>query len=266
MSITFYKYQGTGNDFVLIDDRRNKLGKYSDKLVPQLCSRKWGIGADGLILLRNHEQYDFEIIYYNADGSQGLCGNGSRCAVHLAHHLSIFDQKAIFVAMDELYKAYVEANLVCVQLKEVTAIRKLTDGCWLDLGAPHYVQWVEDGELINVCKRGREVRNSPLFREEGVNVNFVWLGEDNMLRVRTYERGIEDETLSCGTGVAASALVASMQANYVSPVTIITRGGSVKVSFVKKGSQHFGEIYLTGPAKLVFQGEIDLDQVAENIQ
>lgn len=264
MSITFYKYQGTGNDFILVDDRENKLRNYSHQVVQQLCSRRWGIGADGFILLRNHKPYDFEMSYHNADGSQSLCGNGSRCAVHLAQQLGIIDQKARFIAIDGLHQAFIEKNLVHVQLRKVVEIKKLSNDYWVNLGSPHYVQWVKDGELLDVCKIGSNIRNSPPFQEQGVNVNFVWLGKDNMLHVRTYERGIEDETLSCGTGVVAAALVASLQKSYSSPVKIVTQGGELQVSFKKKGDQQFDEIYLTGPVQQVFQGTIDLDQVVAN--
>lgn len=261
MIIPFYKYQGTGNDFIIIDDRQDVLGSYSDKLIQELCHRRLGIGADGFIVLRNHEGYDFEMVYHNVDGSQSLCGNGSRCAVHLAQRLGIVDQKAYFLTTDGPRQAYIKEDLIHMQLGEVTEIQALPDGYWLNTGSPHFVQWVEDGERLDVYNAGKKIRNSPPFQKEGVNVNFVQLGKDNTLYVRTYERGVEDETFSCGTGVTAAALVASTK-GYISPVIIKTKGGTLQVSFIKGKNLHFRDIYLIGPAKRVFQGEINLSCIA----
>ena len=257
MNIPFYKYQGTGNDFIIVDNRQDVLGTYSDKLIQKLCDRRLGIGADGFIVLRDHKGYDFAMVYHNADGSQSLCGNGSRCAVHLAKQLGIIDQEAYLLTTDGAHQAYIKEDLIHVQLGDVAQIQALPDGYWLTTGSPHYVAWVEDWEGLDVYKAGKQIRNSPPFQKQGVNVNFVRLEKANTLSVRTYERGVEDETLSCGTGVTAAALVASTK-GYVSPVTIKTQGGTLQVRFTKENSQHFQDIYLIGPAKMVFQGKIDI--------
>ena len=262
MEIPFYKYHGTGNDFIVVDDRQEVLGTYSDKLVRALCERRLGIGADGFMVLRNREGYDFAMAYHNADGSQSLCGNGSRCAVHLAQQLGIIDQKAYFLTTDGPHQAYIKEGLIHVQLGAVTEIQTLPNGYLLNTGSPHYVQWVKDWECLDVYSAGKQIRNSPLFQKEGVNVNFVQLGKKNTLYMRTYERGVEDETLSCGTGVTAAALVAASR-GYTSPITIKTKGGVLQVGFTKEDdSPRFRDIYLIGPAKLVFQGTIDLRGLA----
>lgn len=257
MLLSFYKYQGTGNDFIIVDDRAENLGTYSNKLVQKLCNRRLGIGADGFIVLRNREGYDFEMVYHNADGSQSLCGNGSRCAVHLARQLGIIEQKAYFLTTDGAHQAYIKGDLIHIQLHDINDIKLLSEGYWINTGSPHYVSWVENVEQVDVYQEGQQIRNSPPFQKEGVNVNFVQRKGDGTLAMRTYERGVEDETLSCGTGVTAAALVASLQ-GATSPITINTLGGVLQVSFTKKNEQQFQDIYLIGPAQQVFQGTIEV--------
>ncbi|MEM9417145.1 MAG: diaminopimelate epimerase [Bacteroidota bacterium] len=257
MQLSFYKYQGTGNDFIMVDDRQGALGNYSTTLVPKLCNRRLGIGADGFMVLRNHEAYDFEMIYHNADGSQSLCGNGSRCAVHLAQQLGIINEEAHFITTDGAHRAFIQGGLVQVQLSDVKEIQTLPEGYWLNTGSPQYVTWVTDLASLEVEQVGRQIRNSAPFQKEGVNVNFVQRQENGMLAMRTYERGVEAETLSCGTGATAVALVASLKGG-TSPITISTQGGTLQVSFTKKNEQHFQDIYLTGPTKQVFRGTIDI--------
>lgn len=261
MHLPFYKYQGTGNDFIIIDDRPGVLGAYTTKLVQQLCDRRLGIGADGFIVIRAHLGYDFEMIYHNADGSQSLCGNGCRCAVHLAQQLAIVGQEAHFLTTDGPHRAYIRGGLIHLMLKDVTEIKTFQNGYLLHTGSPHYVQQVTDWKDFNVCDEGSKVRNAPPFRKEGINVNFVQLGKDNQLFVRTYERGVEDETLSCGTGVTAAALIAATK-GYTSPITVRTRGGMLQVSFTKKQHHHFQHICLIGPAHMVFQGEVNRHRIA----
>ena len=261
MYLPFYKYQGTGNDFIIIDDRWGVLGTYTTKLVQQLCDRRLGIGADGFIVIKAHPGYDFEMIYHNADGSQSLCGNGCRCAVHLAQQLAIIDQKAYFLTTDGPHQAYVRDGLIHLMLKEVTEIQTFQSGYLLHTGSPHYVQLITDWKDLDVYSEGNKIRNAPPFYEAGINVNFVHLEKNNQLFVRTYERGVEDETLSCGTGVTAAALIAATK-GYTSPITVRTRGGMLQVSFTQKQHHHFQHICLIGPAHMVFQGEVNRHRIA----
>lgn len=258
MQLSFYKYQGNGNDFVIIDDRENILVGCTGNLARRLCHRRWGIGADGLVVIQAHTAYDFAMTYHNADGSQSLCGNGSRCAVYLAQQLGIIDRKAHFLTTDGPHRAHIKGHLVYLQLHNVSSIQFLHNGYLLDTGSPHYVQWVEDCINLDVFTKGREIRNSPPFQKNGVNVNFVQLRKDNSLYVRTYERGVEDETLSCGTGAVAAALAATTR-GYMSPVTVSSPGGVLRVSFKHGVVGGFQDVCLVGPARLVFQGLIDLD-------
>mmetsp|Transcript_6244 Transcript_6244/g.14066 ORF Transcript_6244/g.14066 Transcript_6244/m.14066 type:complete len:273 (+) Transcript_6244:659-1477(+) len=259
MHFPFYKYQGTGNDFVIFDNRKGVLPSYSVPFIQKICDRRFGIGADGFIIISHHPSYDFEMIYHNADGSQSFCANGSRCAVHLAHHLGIITQEAYFLSSDVPLRAYIEADDIHLQLNDVAEIHTVQEGYLLNTGALHYVRHVDDWATWDVCQAGHAVRNRPLFKKEGVNVNFVHLEENNTLFVRTYERGVEDETLSCGTGVVAAALVAG-STGYKSPITVHTKGGTLRVSFKQKRKCHFQEIRLLGPAKMVFHGKIDMNR------
>ena len=215
-----------------------------------------GIGADGFIVIEEHQKYDFEMIYYNADGSQSLCGNGSRCAVHLAHQLGIIVQKAYFLTIDGPLYASIKEDLVYLQLNDISDIQVLQDGYVLNTGSPHYVKQVDSWKNLNVYKAGKHIRNTPPFHKKGINVNFVRLEKNNKIFVRTYERGVENETLSCGTGAAAAALIAATK-GYKSPVTIHTKGGMLQVGFTQKGDYHFKSIHLIGPARMVFRGVID---------
>ncbi len=258
MHLPFYKYQGTGNDFIIVDNRQDILHAYATSLVRKLCDRRLGIGADGFIMIKNHPEYDFEMTYHNADGSQSLCGNGSRCAVHLAKQLSIIDQEAYLLTIDGPHRAYIKEDLIHLQLHDVSEIQTLQDGYLLNTGSPHYVTQIDDWRDLDVYKVGKQIRNTPPFQKQGINVNFVSLEKDNKLSVRTYERGVEDETLSCGTGVVAAALMAATK-GYISPITIHTRGGILQVSFTKTDNHYFQNIHLIGPAKMVFKGGIDVN-------
>ena len=257
MRLPFYKYQGTGNDFVLIDNRQKVLGTSAEALAKKLCHRKWGIGADGMLLLQNHSDYVFEVLYYNADGSPSFCANGCRCAVHLAEALGLMAEDVHFLAADGPHWAAANQNVVQLSMNAVTGIQKLSAGYWLDTGAPHYVQWGTDFKGLSVADEGKAVRNRPAFQKVGVNVNFVQPAKGNTLVVRTYERGVEAETLSCGTGAVAAALVAATQ-GYHSPVAINMPGGRLQVSFAKGQEGYFQDIHLTGPVQRVFFGEIAL--------
>ncbi|ALI99531.1 diaminopimelate epimerase [Rufibacter tibetensis] len=256
MNLTFYKYQGTGNDFVVLDNRNESIALTQEQ-VAFLCDRRKGIGADGLMLLQNKEGYDFEMVYYNADGRpSSMCGNGGRCLVAFAQFLEVVENQAYFIAADGPHQAFLKDGLVHLQMKDVDTLEALEGATFLDTGSPHYVKQVEALQEMNVFAEGRAIRYSDRFKAEGTNVNFVEHLPENRLSVRTYERGVEDETFSCGTGVTACALAAS-QAGYESPIHIQVLGGELQVSFEKEGTG-FKNVYLIGPAVQVFKGEITL--------
>lgn len=253
----FYKYQGTGNDFVMIDNRSGKWDHLSVKSIKNLCDRRFGIGADGLIKINSAENADFEVDYYNSDGSKSFCGNGARCSVAFAHFLSVFkDNKTVFMAIDGRHEAQIIDGIVKLKMSDVDSIENDGEDSVLDTGSPHYVKYVDDISNFNVFAEGNSIRNSENYRQKGINVNFVENISDNEIFVRTYERGVEDETYSCGTGVTASALTFLLKSNLTS-IKVKTLGGDLKVYATKSGNS-FIEIWLEGPAKQVFSGKIDL--------
>ena len=252
----FYKYQGTGNDFVMIDNRALDFPK-NQELIEKLCHRRFGIGADGLILLENDEQYDFKMVYYNADGNESsMCGNGGRCLVAFAFFLDIFEEKCTFNAVDGLHEAEINNGIIKLKMIDVENISNDGEDFVLNTGSPHYVQYIEDLEKFNVFAKGQEIRNSENYFQEGINVNFVEQISDNQIFVRTFERGVEDETYSCGTGVTASALT-FLEKNNLLSVDIKTLGGNLKV-YAEKDGHSFKNIWLEGPAKQVFKGKIEI--------
>ena len=255
MEIRFHKYQGTGNDFILIDDRKLQ---FPDDLtvIETLCHRRFGIGADGLILIRKHPDYDFEMVYYNSDGTQSMCGNGSRCAVHFAKSLGMTGDKTTFLSTDGPHEATIKGDIVSVQLYDVDSVEELTDGVFINTGSPHHIAFLEDVKNFPVVPEGKAIRYSEAYAPKGTNVNFVELEDGNAIFVRTYERGVEDETLSCGTGVTACSLAASLK-GYKSPVIVHTLGGTLEVSFAVK-EDGFSDIFLKGPATPVYSGLIDV--------
>lgn len=259
MHLKFYKYQGTGNDFVIIDDR-NKSFKNDTKLVQRLCDRKFGIGADGLILLQGpeHAGEDFKMVYFNADGNESsMCGNGARCAVSFAHFLGIIEEETVFSTSDGKHKARLDASgLVHLKMRNVPEIKKMEEAFFVDTGSPHHIVFAENIADIDVKKEGAKIRNNAVYRNEGVNVNFVET-DGNSLSIRTYERGVEDETLSCGTGVTAAALVAHFaKKTRGEKIVVKTPGGKLLVEFKPDIDQYY-DIWLTGPAEQVFKGEIE---------
>ncbi len=268
MSIHFHKYQATGNDFVLIDNRKVKRS-FSATEIRQICDRRFGVGADGLILIEEAKDADFNMIYYNSDGSQSLCGNGCRSAVDFASSLQIINKNTTFQAFDGIHLASIEHdNTIRLKMNDVSGINKLNDDYFINTGSPHYIRFVKNLADINVVEDGRKIRNSDLFKPGGTNANFVELLPENTIAVRTFERGVEDETLSCGTGVTAAALAASFR-GYHSPVKVKVMGGDLAVEF-KAGSHltsltghnqlsdTFIDIFLIGPAKMVFEGDLEL--------
>lgn len=258
MKIQFYKYEGTGNDFVMIDNRNNELKRDQQDLFENLCDRKFGIGADGLILLQNKEGYDFEMVYFNADGRESsMCGNGGRCIVAFAKQLEIIQESCRFLAIDGDHEATIDAqNHVKLKMQDIEEIEVNEKYFWLDTGSPHYVQYVDDVAFIDVAKEGAAIRYSQRFEGEGTNVNFVEVETDHLL-VRTYERGVEDETLSCGTGVTAVALVHAQTSGARSPIQIRTLGGDLEIYFSRL-PHGYENIHLAGPARFVFEGLITI--------
>jgi len=259
MKIPFYKYQGTGNDFVIIDQFDQKyLTTKDQKTIQRLCDRKFGVGADGLILLEPSDTYDFKMIYFNADGKEGsLCGNGSRCAVACMHMLGHFEGTGYFEASDGAHQATVSApNYVELKMQDINHIERGKGFYILDTGSPHYVTFVEDLSDLDIVSTGRAIRYSSRFQEKGINVNFVEELEGG-IEVSTYERGVEDETLSCGTGVTAAALAHALKlGDKEGPTEIKTKGGDLSVRFSYE-KPAFTNVWLCGPATLVFQGNID---------
>ncbi|MCK6618050.1 MAG: diaminopimelate epimerase [Cyclobacteriaceae bacterium] len=259
MKINFTKYQATGNDFILID---NRSGSYSltTEQVRYLCDRKFGIGADGLMLIENHPALDFNLVYFNSDGSQSLCGNGSRAAVHFASQLGMVTNKASFHAFDGEHRGELgSADTIRIKLNDLSEIKNYNSDIFINTGSPHLVRFVDAVASFPVMEEGRKIRFSKLFASTGgTNVNFVERLDNNTLFVRTYERGVENETLSCGTGVTAAALAASLK-GYQSPVMIKTLGGNLRVEFRHQTTKpYFTDIYLIGPAKKVFTGVVEL--------
>ena len=262
--IKFYKYQGTGNDFVMIDNRDLEFPK-STELIEKLCDRRFGIGGDGLILLENDdsptlkgdEKSDFKMVYFNSDGNEStMCGNGGRCIVAFAHFLDIFEDQTTFDAIDGLHKAEIKNGIVKLKMIDVIDINTDGEDLVMNTGSPHYVKYVEMLNNYNVFKNGNEIRNSPTYKAEGINVNFVEALSDKEIFVRTYERGVEDETYSCGTGVTASALT-FMDKNNQTSVAVKVLGGKLKV-YAEKNGAGFSDIWLEGPASQVFSGTISI--------
>ncbi|MDT0648131.1 diaminopimelate epimerase [Zunongwangia sp. F260] len=262
MKIQFYKYQGTGNDFVMIDNRQKILFKKDTKLIKRLCDRKFGIGADGLILLENPDVKgdDFKMVYFNSDGNESsMCGNGGRCLVAFARFLGVIENEAVFTAIDGPHKATVKDGEVSLQMQNVNEIRKFGNVSFLDTGSPHHIVFTKNVKDLKVKEEGAAIRYSDVYvTNGGTNVNFVEAQEKDTFLVRTYERGVEDETLSCGTGVTAVAIAANATGRTTgSTVKLIVSGGELSVSFEKGGDDNYENIWLTGPAEQVFKGQIE---------
>jgi len=257
MQQIFYKYQGTGNDFVMIDNRQQTFNKKNAKQIALLCDRRFGIGADGLILLENHPNLDFKMVYYNADGNESsMCGNGGRCLVAFAKHLGVINDTAVFEAIDGLHHATIDGDVVRLQMQDVNTIEKHPKHVFLNTGSPHHVQFEEQIEDFDIKTKGATIRYGEPYNEAGSNVNFVKKINDQIFAVRTYERGVEDETLSCGTGVTAVALAMhALNETDKNLITLLVQGGELQVSFeVDNGV--YKNIWLIGPATFVYKGSI----------
>ena len=260
MYVSFYKYQGTGNDFIMIDNRQNLFPKNGNKLISSLCHRKFGIGADGLILLESSDNYDFTMKYYNADGNEGsMCGNGGRCIVAFAKLLKIINTHTVFDAIDGVHKANIVGDLVSLKMNDVVTIKEFSGELFLDTGSPHHISYVNNISEVDVKNTGKKIRYGSPYFDEGTNVNFVEQKNENTFSVRTYERGVENETLSCGTGVTAVA-IASHKTKKTNQNSIIleTLGGTLEVSFVCDNNS-YKNVFLKGKATLVFNGKIEVE-------
>ena len=261
MQVPFFKYQGNGNDFVIIDNRQGKIKPTSDQ-IRKLCDRHFGVGADGVMLLQLTYGADFEMVYYNSDGNvSSMCGNGGRCLAAFAYSKGIVSKSMRFVAFDGLHKAIINEVVkagkihdVSITMGDVEEVEHDGNFYFLDIGSPHYVEFVDKVSEIDVVKEGRKTRKSYRFAPDGTNVNFVEISDDRIF-VRTYERGVEDETLSCGTGVTASAIAAYLETGK-KDLQVHTTGGDFKISFEEEKGV-FKSIWLRGPAELVFEGEVN---------
>lgn len=259
MQITFDKYQGTGNDFVMIDNRLNSFPKNDIKLIQKLCDRRFGIGADGLILLENDAETDFKMVYFNSDGNESsMCGNGGRCLVAFAKSRNVINNVAYFMAIDGLHHAAIlENDIVSLQMKDVDEVKIENDYVFLNTGSPHHVTIVANLENYEVKNNGATIRYSDLYGNAGSNVNFVKQISENHFAVRTYERGVEDETLSCGTGATAVAIAMSAIGKTNSnQILLDVEGGKLEVTF-EKNNNKFTNVFLKGRATFVFKGEIE---------
>jgi len=260
MQLAFEKYQGTGNDFIILDNRTGDYSSLQQDQITFLCDRKFGIGADGLMLMNASADYDFEMVYYNADGkTSSMCGNGGRCMVQFAAQHDIHRYTYRFIAVDGVHEAEItQDGLIRLKMQDVHQVDYHAHHMILDTGSPHLVQFVQHLNDVDVFESGRNIRYSEAFRENGINVNFAEELADGVVSARTYERGVEDETLSCGTGVTAVALMSAHNEKAFNRVLIKTPGGSLSVEFNKHTDQHFTDIWLCGPAERVFSGTIDL--------
>lgn len=258
MELNFYKYQGAGNDFILIDNREGIIALHTEQIA-RLCDRHFGIGADGLMLLQPDEESDFEMVYFNSDGREStMCGNGGRCIAAFAYKLGVAGKQMNFKAIDGLHFAVVkDNNIVALQMQDVTEIEFGNGYEVLNTGSPHFVSWVESAVDVQVVEEGRAIRNNERFQAEGINVNFV-NRNGNGITIRTYERGVEDETLACGTGVTAAAIVSVGQQTGVFHIPVAAKGGDLSVSFEKTGPQRAENIILTGGANFVFEGKMEI--------
>lgn len=254
----FNKYQGSGNDFIIIDNRKGVFDPDDSELIIRLCNRRFGIGADGLILISDHMDYDFEMQYFNADGFEStMCGNGGRCSADFAIKEGIAGRTMRFKAIDGTHKAISEEGIIRLQMNDVRDPGKIDNNYFINTGSPHYIIFRDDVRNMDVDTEGKKIRWSEEFAPGGTNVNFVQR-EESGIYVRTFERGVEAETLSCGTGVTASAIATVISGHFdTGTVNVRTRGGDLSVS-MKVSEKNINDIWLSGPATFVFKGEIEV--------
>ncbi|MBK7713163.1 MAG: diaminopimelate epimerase [Bacteroidales bacterium] len=258
MIIPFNKYQGAGNDFIIIDNRNGIFNPANTELINKLCNRRFGIGADGLMLISSDSRYNYEMKYFNSDGLEGsMCGNGGRCSADFAIRKGIAGNKLSFRAVDGIHNAMAEDNIIRLSMNDVNDTRLVNGSYFINTGSPHYVVFRKNIDSIDVNEEGRKLRWSPDFDPGGTNVNFVETYGDGIY-VRTFERGVEEETLSCGTGVTASAIVSVLSGHFdTNFVRVKTKGGDMSVSF-KISGKNISDIWLSGPATFVFEGKIEV--------
>ena len=258
MQFTFYKYQGTGNDFVIIDNRNEKFPKGDIKKIRIICDRRYGIGADGLMLFENHPDFDFKMVYYNSDGNEStMCGNGGRCIAAFAKKLGIIESEGSFLAIDGGHSFVMIGEEVKLKMINVLNIEMEKQDYILSTGSPHYVSFRKNIDKMDIVTEARKIRYNDLYEKEGINVNFVE-ELNGKIYMRTYERGVEDETLSCGTGTVAVAICIALKNKLNNGVMeILTPGGNLKVSFAREGGI-FTNIWLEGTAIEVFEGTVNI--------
>ncbi len=265
MKQKFYKYHGAGNDFILIDNRKKYFDDKNIELIKFLCDRRIGIGADGLMLLENNSdsKYKFTMRYYNSDGNEAsMCGNGGRCIVAFAYHLKIITElnEFLFMAVDGIHKAKYNKGIVSLQMTDVDKVLKSDNNFFLNTGSPHHVEFNSNINDINVFEKGKEIRYSKQYSPAGTNVNFVEIISPDYIKIRTYERGVENETYACGTGAVACAISTYCKTHSSTEYNIDVVGGKLNVSFEENKKGEFTNIILTGPAVKVFEGEINIDK------
>jgi diaminopimelate epimerase len=262
MEIHFFKYQGAGNDFIMVDNRNHNIDHHHPKMIAKLCDRRFGIGGDGIMFLELADGYDFKMVYYNLDGQpSSMCGNGGRCIVAFAKQLGIIHDKTTFLAVDGPHYAEISAekDWVSLQMIDVKSINKDGEDYVINTGSPHYIKFDVDVANKNVFAEGKAIRNNSTYKSEGINVNFVEDKKDYLL-VRTFERGVEDETFACGTGVTAVALANAIAKNIKgkNETAIKVLGGNLNIKYNYDG-ETFTDIFLEGPAKFVFEGRMEIN-------
>ena len=260
VNLKFIKYQGAGNDFIMLDgiEEAFVIDQLTTQVVEKLCDRHFGIGADGLIVLQAHKDYDFEMVYYNSDGRlSSMCGNGGRCIIHMAHALGYTGKECEFIAADGPHKGRVGESNVSLQMGDVSEIQALSEtDFFLDTGSPHYVRFIDGPlETLDIVSMAREIRYNETYKKQGTNVNFARITAPGQLEIRTYERGVEDETLACGTGITAASLAYDHMHRLTTEINVTAVGGQLRVKH-EKSLGGWQNVWLEGPAEVVFSGEI----------